>query len=73
MKTKSWIASLFYSSLCFSSSYAINLHQITITDPIMGSRTITYEQVGEFAVVEGDILIGKAENLKTKVLLLHQK
>ncbi|MFO9144625.1 Dot/Icm T4SS effector LegP [Legionella pneumophila serogroup 1] len=73
MKTKSWIASLFYSSLCFSSSYAINLNQVTITDPIMGSRTITYEQVGEFAIVEGDILIGKAENLKNQGAVITPK
>ncbi|HAT8179602.1 TPA: peptidase [Legionella pneumophila] len=73
MKAKSWIVGLFYSSLCLSSAHAINLNQITIADPIMGSRTITYEQIGEFAVVEGDILIGKAANLKNQGAVITPK
>lgn len=36
---------------------------LTIADPILGHRTLTYEKIGEHAVIEGDILIGKIKEL----------
>lgn len=45
---------------------AIFLGQVSVADPILGARTLTYEKVNDYAVVEGDILIGKIRSLARK-------
>ncbi|KTD34484.1 metalloproteinase-like protein [Legionella moravica] len=61
------------SVLFFSSSYAAHHGHVTIADPILGSRDIIYEQINEFAVVEGDILIGKVAHLKAQGAIITPK
>lgn len=39
------------------------LGEVTINDPVLGLRTIVYEKKNEYAVVEGDILIGRIDEL----------
>ena len=51
-------------SLFLSSLHASTLGQISVADPVVGSRVIVYEQIDGFAVVEGDILLGKVKRLK---------
>lgn len=48
---------LAYTGLSFAS------YSITIVDPKQGSRTIQYEKINEFAVTEGDIIIGRFNHL----------
>ncbi|WP_298624157.1 M12 family metallopeptidase [uncultured Legionella sp.] len=67
------ITSIFSAILMTSSSYAAHLGQITIADPVMGSRTVVYEQINQFAVVEGDILIGKAVHLANQGAMITPK
>ncbi len=53
--------------LLIPQAYATNkLGQVTVADPRLGSRTIVYEKLNEFAVVEGDILIGTLAQISTK-------
>ena len=59
------ILSLFSLVFCSSIQAAI-LGQITIKDPLLGDRKITYEQINGYAVVEGDILLGKIARLNRK-------
>ena len=61
------------SVLFLSSSYATNLGHVTIADPVLGSRDIIYEQINEFAVVEGDILIGTVANLNNQGAIITPK
>ncbi len=48
--------------LFLSASYATTLGHVTVADPVMGTRTIVYQEINDYAVVEGDILIGKVTN-----------
>lgn len=47
-------------------AYAITLGQVTVVDSQQRSKIITYEEKGKFAVAEGDILIGKLDELHKK-------
>jgi hypothetical protein len=51
------------SASLVSSAYAVPLGHITVSDPILGSRTVTYEEINGYAVTEGDIIIGKIAQL----------
>lgn len=53
-------------NLILSSVTATTLGHITVADPILGSRDVVYEEVEGYAVVEGDILIGKLADLNQK-------
>lgn len=64
---------LLASAMCLSVSQATTLGHITVADPVMGSRSIVYEQINEFAVVEGDILIGKIDNLAQQGAIITPK
>ncbi|WP_131777676.1 Dot/Icm T4SS effector Zinc-dependent metalloprotease LegP [Legionella fairfieldensis] len=48
-------------------------NQIDIIDPLYGKRTIIYEQINDFAVVEGDILLAKIDDLERKSALFRLK
>ncbi|MFC3908215.1 Dot/Icm T4SS effector Zinc-dependent metalloprotease LegP [Legionella dresdenensis] len=53
-------------AICFFSgiSYAgISIGHITISNPDIGSQDVTYERVNNYALVEGDIIIGKISEL----------
>lgn len=67
------ITGLLSSFLMVSSTYAAHLGNVTVADPVMGSRTIIYEQINQFAVVEGDILIGKVANLNNQGAIITPK
>ena len=49
-----------------NSGIAITLGHVSVADPILGARTVVYEQNNDYAVVEGDILIGKIRTLSMK-------
>ena len=57
------IFGLILSISFLSSSNAAHLGKITIEDPVLGSRTIIYNKINNYAVVEGDIIIGRANGL----------
>lgn len=57
------IVSLVWSSLFLTHLNATQLGQMTVQDPVMGLRTITYEQKHGYAIAEGDILLGKVDYL----------
>ncbi|KTD62427.1 Dot/Icm T4SS effector Zinc-dependent metalloprotease LegP [Legionella shakespearei] len=73
MKTALKTAGLLYSALFLSSSNATTLGHVTVADPVMGSRTVVYEQMDEFAVAEGDIIIGKVANLNNPGAVITPK
>ena len=60
-------------SLYINQVSAITLGHVTVADKILGSHTIVYEKVNEYAVVEGDILIGKVSALSVKNACILQK
>lgn len=47
--------------------------RIIVADPVLGQRTLTYGQINGFAVVEGDILVGKIAELKIHSAIIHRK
>lgn len=51
-----------------SSSFALSLGEITISDPELGVRHIVYENNHTYAVVEGDILIGQLDKFSAIIL-----
>lgn len=61
------------SALFLTPLNAITLGHVTVADPIMGSRTITYEHINGYGVVEGDILIGKIVDLQNKGAVITPK
>lgn len=53
-----WIKSLIFSGLALSlSAHASTERKASFSDPVYGTKTITYQVVNGHAVVEGDILI----------------
>lgn len=60
-------------SLFASSLQAITLGQVTIVDPLSVTRTIVYEEINGYAVVEGDILLGRASKLKQQGAVITPK
>lgn len=44
-------------------SFAASLGKVAIADPVLGNRTLVYEKVDDYAVVEGDIIIGRLEEI----------
>lgn len=66
---------IFFSlSLLFSSlSLANTIGQIMVTDSLYNNRSITYEQIDGFAVVEGDILLAPMEELSGKKAVFRLK
>ncbi len=67
------ISVLLSSILVTGSNQAASLGQMTVADPVMGSRTIVYEQINDFAVVEGDILVGKVAHLNNQGAIITPK
>lgn len=59
-KTTAFVCSVLY----FSSLNATQLGQITVADPVVGSKVIVYEKRNGYAVVEGDILLGKVKDME---------
>ncbi len=58
---KRWLAYLIIAAIYMYNSgvSAITLGHLTLVDPERGARDIVYEKIDGYAVVEGDILIGK--------------
>ena len=73
MKNRLRIAGLVCSTFFLSPLNAIQLGQMTVTDPVMGSRTIVYDKVNGYAVVEGDILLGKLSQLNNQGAVITPK
>lgn len=53
--------------------HAEKLGQITVRDPQLGTRTIVYNQMNEFAVAEGDILLAKIADLQKEGAVIRPK
>jgi hypothetical protein len=66
-------AGLIGLALFLSPLNAVQLGNLTVADPVMGSRTIVYEQVNDYAIVEGDILLGKVANLNNQGAVITPK
>jgi len=67
MSNQRWLSII--SILCglhHTPVMAISLGHVLVADPVHGSRDIVYEKVGDYAVVEGDILLGKIIELPIK-------
>lgn len=60
-------------SLTAVSGFSNNLGHISVTDPVLGQRSLVYQQINEFAVVEGDILLGKIVDLDIKSAIISPK
>jgi hypothetical protein len=61
------------SSLLFSTAYATVQGQVMVRDPVKGVRTVTYEAMEGYAVVEGDILIDKLSKIKKQSAFIRPK
>lgn len=59
-----------YSTMLWSTTI---LGLVDVTDPLYGNRTITYERINNFAVVEGDILLAKIDDLQRKSAVFRLK
>lgn len=66
-----FIFALLYIHL--SSATATDLGRITLFDSAQGTRSLVYEQIDGYAVVEGDILIGKLAVLSKPSALILSK
>lgn len=53
-------------SLCFASAGFV-----TVADPALGSRSVEYEQINDFAIVEGDIIIGRIADIKAQTAVIR--
>lgn len=73
MKYHQRIVGVICSTLFSSTLSAAPLGQMTVTDPVMGSRTIVYNQVNGYAIVEGDILLGKVKNMDNQGAIITPK
>ena len=65
---KQWVFNIVFATLSIfiSSVTATTLGHVTVADPVLGSRSIVYEKINEYAVVEHDILLGKVATLSAK-------
>lgn len=61
------------TTLLFASANATTLGQTTVADPVLGSRTVVYEKINDYAIVEGDILIGKLAHLENRGAVITPK
>lgn len=52
---------------------AAQLGQITVADPALGSKTITYEPINGYAIVEGDIILGKLAHMNNPSAVITTK
>lgn len=52
---------------------ADTLNSISINDPELGNRTIEYEKIDQFAVIEGDIIIGRVNNISGQGAVITRK
>lgn len=59
--------------LISSFSNAATLGRVLIEDPPHENRSLVYEQINEFAVVEGDILLAKIQDLARKTAVFRLK
>lgn len=73
MKTVLKCASLLLSTCIITQIYAAQFGKATINDPVLGNRTITYEQINGYAVIEGDILMDKISNLNHQGAVITNK
>lgn len=64
---------IMYACFTLSPIHAVTLGHITMADPVMGTRTVTYEKINNYAVVEGDILIGKISDLQRRGAIITPK
>jgi len=51
---------------------AANFGQISISDPVLGSKDITYERINDYAIIEGDIILGKILALNKGAVILSK-
>ena len=72
MKYLKTVSFLCGSVLLFPANATI-LDQTTVNDPVLGSRTVVYEHINGFAVVEGDIIIGKVSELQNQGAVISSK
>lgn len=65
----------FIFSLLFASLpvRAVQLGQIRLANSLQGTQTLVYEKNQGYALVEGDILLGKIENLNYQQAIITQK
>lgn len=65
---------LFLSFLfTYSLSTAATLGRIVVVDPLQATQSLVYEQINNFAVVEGDILLAKIEELAKRSAVFRLK
>jgi hypothetical protein len=62
-----------YSLIASTLGNATTLGQAIVTDPLYNIRSIIYEQINGFAVVEGDILLAPLEDLTKKQAVFRLK
>lgn len=57
----------------FASVHAHSLGHMTVRDPQLGTRTIVYQQINQFAVAEGDILLARISDLQKEGAVIRPK
>lgn len=63
----------FYCIAYCMSAQALELGQMIVFDPSTGSKTITYEKKDGYAVVEGDILLGRISEMNQESAIFRRK
>lgn len=64
---------IYILSAAMSLTHAATWGHLTIYNPATGSKTITYEEKNGFAVVEGDIVVGKLSDFKKQGAIVVTK
>ena len=52
------------------SNFANQTATVMLADTILGNRVIEYELINDYAVVEGDIIIGKLSEMTTPTAII---
>ena len=61
------------SCVFLSSLHATTLGHVSVNSPILGTRVLTYNAINGYALVEGDIVIGKISELQNQGAVVTPK
>lgn len=61
------------SAFLLATGYAKPTNQLTVNDPVLGNRVLHYQTVGNYAVIEGDILVAKLNELRNQGAVVTNK
>ncbi|MFA6301851.1 MAG: Dot/Icm T4SS effector Zinc-dependent metalloprotease LegP [Legionella sp.] len=64
---------LLFTSLFIAQLHAAQLGTAHIADPVLGNKTLTYEKINQYAVVEGDIILASMNEINKQGAVITRK